>query len=658
MATLGHTWHVRLTKASDANTVYDFLLQEGADGEPAVRLGQTPKEAAPAGVYDTIRIESLHHGSGQYLARDPMMYEFADGMWADKPGVFRTGGAMSSAGGVSSSGVAFRAWQRASFVEPVSGQQILITPKSIYEGASIAANAPSGNYYTGSYAILGPRIFFGVATNGGVSHNVTFRDSDTSYNTNGSFKASFLAAQIEKMFVAEQIDAVSNVAIRWTDDTSSNAPTATASYTAQLGMVRDAAVLGSHFVLAVQRPQTSLGHITVMDISGIFTPLLYNIRAPRLFTPFLGGQILWQGGGIHGLWMPDVGTYRSLALDYAISERWALAQLPHILMTGSTNPAGHTNPGFAAASADNELFLSLYARQLVARNAAAIEGSIILKAKLTDEGLFAHTIATPEMYSGLTNAHVTALRVAPVSANTGNANTMAARMQVFAATPNSSNASQSNYQSYFMALWDGDTPPANSIGYSNAFLRTSRYEGRHWNTKYFTQLRGHMRPIFDGVSNAYAKIYLDSSETAAANVLVSTNTSTGTFSANIPSGLLGRTIAIEPIIEVAGAPFTAELPWEIDYFAVPSEQDVVRIGILAGADQVQRTGGVTAKTRAALLQQVQAIASSGVEWTLEWWDGMPNWTVMPLSYETNEVEGQHEAGEGSLVAWLTCVRTA
>ncbi|KKL50968.1 hypothetical protein LCGC14_2300170, partial [marine sediment metagenome] len=80
------TFHVKLTKASNTSVKHSFLLALDKEGAPRVRLGSREKEAAKAGQRGTIVIQSLHKGSGQHVSRDPMMYEFADGMFADKPG--------------------------------------------------------------------------------------------------------------------------------------------------------------------------------------------------------------------------------------------------------------------------------------------------------------------------------------------------------------------------------------------------------------------------------------------------------------------------------------------------------------------------------------------------------------------------------------------
>src|SRR3990167_8295868 len=84
--------HVQITKASDNTVVHSFVLAEGSDGQPLVKLGSREKEVAKAGARGVIVIESLHRGSGQHVSRDPMMYEFADGMFADDPGLLRNRG--------------------------------------------------------------------------------------------------------------------------------------------------------------------------------------------------------------------------------------------------------------------------------------------------------------------------------------------------------------------------------------------------------------------------------------------------------------------------------------------------------------------------------------------------------------------------------------
>src|SRR3990167_9398723 len=95
MVLVVNSQHVKITKASDNTVSHSFVLAEGGDGQPLVKLGSREKEVAKAGARGVIVIESLHKGSGQHVARDPMMYEFADGMFADDPGLLRTRGKLS-----------------------------------------------------------------------------------------------------------------------------------------------------------------------------------------------------------------------------------------------------------------------------------------------------------------------------------------------------------------------------------------------------------------------------------------------------------------------------------------------------------------------------------------------------------------------------------
>ena len=63
--------HVQITKASDNTVSHSFVLAEGGDGQPLVKLGSREKEVAKAGARGAIVIESLPPGSGQHTAPHP-----------------------------------------------------------------------------------------------------------------------------------------------------------------------------------------------------------------------------------------------------------------------------------------------------------------------------------------------------------------------------------------------------------------------------------------------------------------------------------------------------------------------------------------------------------------------------------------------------------
>src|SRR3990167_4736671 len=112
--------HRQITKTSDNTVFHSFVLAEGGDGQPLVKLGSREKEAAKAGARGVIVIESLHKGSGQHVSRDPMMYEFADGMFADDPGVVRNLGKVQTAATLGTA-QAFKAWSRGAIIPVDSG---------------------------------------------------------------------------------------------------------------------------------------------------------------------------------------------------------------------------------------------------------------------------------------------------------------------------------------------------------------------------------------------------------------------------------------------------------------------------------------------------------------------------------------------------------
>lgn len=645
------TYPVRLTKASDNAVHHEFLLAEGRDGQPRVRLGSREKEAAKAGQRGVIVINSLHHGSGQHIARDPMMYEFADGMFVDEPGLAKTRGAFATIGTLGTAEphhFLARAAISAESSNVASDDKIVITPTQVYDNGAAALAPLASNYFSGSYAQFGRYKFLGQheATSGVVSSYAGRHDViSNNYSNNANFVASFLAGQGDKMWRVENNGTADTVDIAWTDDINATPVFSTPFSAARRPGERPqaAGLVGPHLVVALNDSYEAKARLIAVDSSGLFTPLADNLPLVWDMTPFLGGQIVWLSGRTHAIWMPAVTDFRQIELMPVDSARGQLGLL-------SIRPRVAQPVGLGVAATGRELFVGLYG-SLTKRDGSTVNGSVLVQALLDTDGLHSHVVATPESVNALENAHIAAISIAPaVDATGANSGYARGRRVHLVTTAPEANASNSTQKWHRLDIWDGALEP-NTPDAGTKFLRTSRYIGDHWTTKQGELLRGYITQLPTN-SNATVRVYLDGDTNETCNFVVK---STGPFAQSLPTNVVGRDVALD-IETAANGAVVVEFPWSLDYFAVPDQKDIVRLPVLAGRDQITGAGTLSDKTRAETLNALAGICASPERWTLKWWDATPDWDVVPLTYETIETEPAHVEGAGAAVAWLTLQR--
>ena len=667
------TYYVGLTKASNTSVKHSFLLAEDKEGAPRVRLGSREKEAAKAGQRGTIVIQSLHHGSGQHVSRDPMMYEFADGMFADKPGELRTRGELQTLTTIKA-GARTRPFSRGAllYTGGISHDDMVtaIIPSGIYRVQSnmvaaevLAPKQGTNSVFTGSWAEFGGFLYFGqadaVSTNS--DYAASYNTVANSWSNNAGFLASYLTAQDQKLWRVHQDVAAPDrtISLSWAD-----MPAATPVFSGDfdIGLSgghqhKDLAVIGPHAVVAIHLPQTyRRGRLMAVDSSGSFTDLLKDLSPVLQYTPFLGGQLLWLAGRPRALWLSDVSSYRLLTFD-AVSDKHADAGLPFgasYIRGGNVEvpSLGHMLAGHGVVTQDREIFFSVYGT-FTKRDGTTVVGSGIVQAALTPEGMQSHIIATPEESSPLTNAHVMALGVGHVMSNTAYKTNYPQKnrlLHILTAEPNASNDKNSDVKLHRMEMWEGLREPL-TWDTDVKFLHTSRYSTPSRTTGQMEVLRGYVTKL-PADNTVVVRVYLDGASAETMNFSIN---SAGPFSQALPTNVIGRDIAIDFETNANGS-VIIEFPWSIDYFAVPDQKDIVRLPILAGRDQLTRAGTLQKKTRAEILDTLAGICASPERWTLKWWDATPDWDVIPIDYQAADTEPDFVPGAGAAVAWLTLQR--
>src|SRR3990172_10008676 len=543
---LVNSQHVKITKVSDNAVSHSFVLAEGGDGQPLVKLGSREREAAKAGGRGVIVIESLHRGSGQHVSRDPMMYEFADGMFADYPGILRNRGAIIDLGAVATN-AAFRFGARGGlsparlFLDP--DEAVIIIPSGIYTRNSsgsptLRQSTISGNLFTGAFAPFGGYIYFGAENNtNGVATWAARYDGAAEASTwtnNAGFNASFLASKADKLWRTSGGGSVTPLSLSWSDDAGNATPIFSAGFDLQLGQPHPIGlgIIGSHALVAIYDAGRREDTIVAIDNSGNFTPILDVLPNLDSMVSYLSGALVFPVGAEEGVWMRDITSYQFLNIRSIPTVRGQMARpaLIHGQSSGAVNGGGVSALG-------RQAIIPVYGT-MTKRDGNAVTGSCILLASLDEDGFHVHPIATPETMSALTNAHVMATQIVPyLDLITDPTPNSPLAVQVLVATA-AANAAQSNSHLYAIELPRGTSPP-NSFASGMTFLRTSRYPGDSWVTKKMEMLRGYVTQL-PAASNAVVRVYLDGATAEATNFSIN---AVGPFAQSLPVGTIGRDVA-------------------------------------------------------------------------------------------------------------------
>lgn len=643
------THHIKLTRVQAPPIVtHSLLLVEDERGAASVRMGATPEEAAQSGVMDTIPIDTLSGGGGQLVRGDPTKYEYADGILTDAENRLYLRGRIDTLFTLGT-GLAFKAWDPGGLsIMQASGDVISVTPTAIYRNGASVLTPLAGTVYTGSFAVHGARIFFGVKSDTTrASQPVSFYDTvlDT-WSTAGSFSASFLAVSAEKMWIINQTNDRS-ISLQWTDDIADSSPIFSAAFVSELGFAKDLTILGPHAIITADRENYPGSQLYSLDTDGLFTRLTEVVQPVAGFTPLLGGQLAWQAGGLRAIWLRDIASYRALWWP-VVSHRWATGGV------GWPRPKSHASDsigrGAAAVGVGQELFFSAYGLTLT-RGQVIQRGSSIFSGRLlTDQGLAVNMLATPETVSQLLSNYVMAMTVFHRESNLPEDVTSRA-LYVLLAKPIGPSMATSDVILLRIELWEDAQHPL-AFDTSTKFLRTSMLSGRHWVTKKLTRVRGVINSR-DSAGSVDIKLYLDNATTPVTTLTITADGKP--FSQTLDETVLARGVTLD-FETVEDQDVSIDLPIEIDYFAVPDEWDLVQVGIDLGRGHVDRAGGLTGDSRSTTLKILQDLVAAPERWTLSWWDNTPDWEVIPIGYREAETEGEHASGMSGAVAWLTLRR--
>jgi hypothetical protein len=159
---VGKTFDVILKRASDGLTIQGLLADNKGQRGSMAYSSDVP------GKPGRVVMESFHKGSGQrnvfQLTTFDRNYQYnkADGWDATRAGHVRSIPAPGTPTQLTAAYPVAGDQGRAEIFNHQDAGEVIITPYLVFEAGVIADTAPAGYRYTGSYAVFGDRIFFGM----------------------------------------------------------------------------------------------------------------------------------------------------------------------------------------------------------------------------------------------------------------------------------------------------------------------------------------------------------------------------------------------------------------------------------------------------------------------------------------------------------------
>lgn len=611
----------------NGSTKRHFNIERDANGTPLIKVGSQDNETAGVGQFDTIRLESQHRGSGQIFGKDPLRFSHSTGWQFDAPGKLRTVGLFTNtlvsndAARIDTALATKRGGLCTIDAEGgvSAGYTYCITPMAIWqEDGSHQVDAPAACIFTGSFARFGDRVFFGIeTTTTRVSAGFAVKTVSGAWNAPAAAPAaalqgSFFCTVGSRLFRARY--AANVIYMSWTDETGTDTPTWSTEYPLSTTgeYIADIAPLGPHCLIAVGRDGTTAGKIVVVDTDGNFTDVVpHGVHVqPGVFVAMAGGMALLQQGRPRLLFMVDPMTAEPVGIPALANEDYAETDFDVPVIGG-----GIDNYLFTVMSPSTEHW--------------------VIQARLDADGWSAGTIIKP---SDQVSNH-RPIAILPFRWSNG------LNLKVLT---HGTAADEIRVLDY--GLWDLGRQPASVGSHSRSFV-TSRWTGAYWGTKMFNRVR--FRLVDRGTTGS-----------VLVNILVdgvsvySVSHSEGVV--DIPLSSLGRDIQIQ-LVGSSGIDnhMWVVLPFEIENYFVPDQQDIIRVPLVLGSEEPRAGGGLQKKSRGDAIQQIEAMITGKLEWTLEWKEGSgrPNWTVIPLSYVVAETDDAPHGARGRSVAWLTFKRT-
>lgn len=642
------TFGIKLVRVSDSLTIQGTVA-EGPNG-PMLALGSEPYSAAVAGRRGRITIPSFHAGSRQLIEQEPGHY-FSSVAWdASRPGRVRTIPQITRTL-LNATYPTNNENARGAIFQHPDDSTIVITPQEIYEEGVLVDSAPADTRFTGSYAIFGDYTFFGVESelvasyiNGG-THITRARDSATvfarwrtstaggiNYGGNASFAAGYLCVVGQKLFRCVTNIAAPRAVLSWTDETGTANPTFSTGYTYPTAKwPMDMAQLGPHAVIALGGFDSVDGEVIIVDASGNFSNLIppgSGLPSPLQFIPYQGGQILAVSGPVaRSIFLADAQNISPL--PFAQSS----IKLPFIAVTAGA-------AGFFAASELDLLVMG------------AADAMAPIYGHLDRDG----SLRSLEMGSYGTGSAVTGKVLAARIVNSSNGD----RYLEFVRVENTN-----DLYVYQQPLWSGTDivdGAATIVGVGNSFVTPAYHDGS-WGLKQFLSVAGYgawyqvdlTDPTDETITVAPT---IDGGGAATSDVLTVAQAAGG-WQVNLDETAIGRALALTFSMQNSGDKqnfYELICPIIIDYLEIPNQNDVVNVTLLAGSIQMTRGGTLSKQSRLEILDNISSALQNPSRWTLTWWDGRADWTVVPIKYTSQEVEDAARPGEGAALVTIVLQR--
>lgn len=463
---------------------------------------------------------------------------------------------------------------------------------------------------------------------------------------NAGFDASYFAIVGDKMYRTDVNAASPKIAVSWTDETGNSTPGWSTIYTYPTQLfAMDMAPLGPNPVIALGGVPSMSGEVISLDIGGSFSNIVprgFGELSPLRFIPYLGGLALITSGPLSKtLFMPSLTDFDRMGdeaqltpflIDDFTKQRFDFEQPIGLGVSGPRGILEATSGDLMIVNAGDDSFIGI---------------------KSTDEGIFAHNIA---LAAGRDNG----------VQDTGTLTyTLTGRLmwdsiidsmvlEVVGIT------NTDDLYLFRLPMWTGLLPPGQLTELTqvqDASYISSYLSGDSPVVKKFTMISGHWGSLVRNAENPELTIKagLDHEALPATSIAVLNRTdNAGHFHIELDETWIDMGIKLRVQQTSQGQSLTYLIfPIIIDYIALPYNAAEITLGIQGGSLQMTRGGTISKQSRRLVLDTVESMFDDRMEvWTLKWWDGRPDWKVVPTSFKTQETEVEARPGEGAVVVSL------
>ena len=615
----------------------NYVLARDSSGVPQLRLGSMPSEPGQKSVIDSIVIPSFHGGFGQLMSVDPTRYFWNEGLMTLAEGViWPVGAAVENESADLSNGVVSGISQGGIVLTSnAAGSDVkfYISPGAIATAAAEVRRPQASHYFTGSWAQHGDYIYFGRANSSthvsvaAARYQVSAAtwDDTVSGTTYSGPVASYFAVYGNRLWYVANAASGTAPSIYWNDHATLDAGSLRGPFT-PLSAVR---ITGLAIISGYALYMASNKTINAIDSAGVFAPVVSDPYMHGGSLTFGLGARMWMGRLMvphdQGLLMiePDLSAYTEVSpLSMA---------MPSTQATGLAY-AAPTGPGVVAC-AKNHIWYS--------------DGRNIWQGKWGKDGLKWHPFPAPSAGTTIIGLELVASSNVAWAIDYIILNSTV--YEVYTAT---------------MAHPDGI---ASSIlmGAAEAAITTSIYPGEGLAgmvTKRFIRVRGNA--TLQSTNQATITVYFRTdNESAFTSAGTFSTANGGFFSIALPttSASLGRGIQLKISINLADISTPYEhinMPLYIDYEYVPSENDYVRLPIVASPAPIGKRSVKTRRTqtRETIVAAIQSLI--GTITTLKMDENNTSWTVIVEDYNAAEIDDNIVLNSGEAVVEVLCRRIA